>query len=108
MDAAEGEGTSAVNSKVGGEKRNKLDKILRRLECTLCGKEISDKGNLNRHLRSVHGVQPKIRKPRIKCSFSKSCSFVCGTRTIFRSHLETFHGFSIVKNEYRFENRASK
>ncbi|KAL0274587.1 UNVERIFIED_CONTAM: hypothetical protein PYX00_002685 [Menopon gallinae] len=108
MDEAKDEIMSTNNAKGltsnGNQRRNKT--ILRRIECTLCGKEISDRGNLNRHLRSIHDIQPKVRKPRVKCSFSNNCTFVCGTSTVLRNHLETVHGFSIVKNVLRFESRA--
>lgn len=79
-----------------------------RPQCLICGKNISDRRNLVRHLRRIHCIEPLVRKPQLKCSFNDECTFLCATSELLREHLKNAHDFNVEKKILNFKCRAGK
>lgn len=78
------------------------------VECAICGKNISDRRNLNRHLRNIHRIEPKVREPKLNCCYNQECTFVTSTYRLLREHLKDTHDFIVEKRELSFSSREGK
>lgn len=74
-------------------------------QCLVCGKIISDRRNLVRHLRKIHAIEPAVRKPQLKCSFNDDCTFICATSERLIEHLKEAHELHIEKKTFKFKCR---
>ena len=63
-----------------------------RHECEVCGRKFTDKGNMRRHLSTVHGVGDV---KTFKCDI---CSRVFKEKSTLTKHLNTVHLIGNVKN----------
>lgn len=77
-------------------------------ECEICGKQLSDRRNLNRHLRNVHQIEPKVRDPKLKCCYGNDCQFVTSTQRLLREHLANEHNFFVERREFSFNSRSGE
>lgn len=101
------ESDAIMEQECGNSKMVKVKRISRQ-KCVICGKSISDRRNLVRHMRRVHGEEPIIRKPQLKCSFNDNCKFLCATSETLREHLKKTHNLNVQQITLNFRCRTGE